>query len=227
VSLTRGTRVPAKAVSEFTVRTVSAFSAGQEPKAELAIATSDRKRTTIKAWLNGELVLLPSAFPRAGTDTLRIPVTLADQNVLEFRLTAKPGTEVEFWIESPDAPPPEPEDPVSAYEFRLSKEMVGPEAIMNDVCSTDHGPEFRIADWTDVVDGVDPSPIRQAGSAWVQWQGLGSFSLFTFGPTYHYLVSAIGPENGTVDSLTSGGDTFWLTSAGTSRRVLCMGPRSP
>ena len=218
VSLTREQKAPRRQTSEF-----SAI-AGQE--AELVFVTSDRKRTTVKAWLNGETVLLPSALARSRSNEVRIPVTVAEENVLEVRLTAKPGTEVRFWIEGEAATPALPPAPEPTIEFRLSNASVGPTATMNAVCSADFGPNFEIADWADVVAGVDPTPIERAGTAWIQRDGLGSFSMSFFGPTYHYLVSAIGNVNPTYHFATIEPDLFWLNALDGGRRVLCKGPSS-
>ena len=221
LSLTRELKAPARAVSEFLA------TEGQE--AELVVVTSDRKRTTVRAWLNGDAVLLPSAMPRSGTNEVRIPVTLIEQNVLEFRLSGKKETEVVFWIESGDATPPPQGDPEPTIEFRLSNAAVGPTAIMNPVCSTDHGKSFEIAEWADVVAGTDSSPIHEAGTAWIQRDGIGSSSPFLFGPIYHYLVSAVGNVSPTYFYGTTGiePNRFWLNAATGTRRVLCKGPASP
>ena len=220
VSLTRERKAPAKAVSEFLA------AEGQE--AELVVVISHRTRATVRAWMNGETVLLPSALPRSGTNEVRVPVTLAEQNVLEFRLTGRIGTEVVFWIESGDATPPPPGDTGPTMEFRLSNSAVGPTASMNAVCSADHGDSFGIADWSDVVSGTDPSPIQAAGIAWIQWDDLGSFSTSFFGPTYHYQVSAIGNLNPNFYYGTIGVEPnqFWLNADGGMRPVLCKGPAS-
>jgi len=215
-SLTRDRKAPARFVSEFLAP------AGEH--AELVLVTSDRKRTTVRAWLNEQAILLPSALARGGSNEVRIPVILADQNVLEVRLAAKPGIEVTFWIEGEESSPPPPSAP--ALEFRLSNGSVEPSAVMNEVCSTDHGPEFQIADWEDVVAGIDPTPIQQAGTAWIQRNGIGSISFSFFGPTFHYLVSAIGNLSPTYHYATIEPDLFWLNAATGARRVLCKGPPS-
>jgi len=94
--------------------------------------------------------------------------------------------------------------------------------------TADHGESFEIADWADVVAGTDPSSIQAAGTAWIQWDGLGSFSLSFFGATYHYLVSAIGNLNPTFYYGTIGAEPnqFWLNATGGTRPVLCKGPGS-
>lgn len=216
VSLTRDPNAPAKQVSEFL------GTEGQE--AELVVVSSDRKRTTVQAWLNGERVLLPSTMPRSGTDEVRVPVTLKGQNVLEVRLTAKPGTEVVFWVEGETATPSLPPDLEPTFEFRASDARVGPTVVMNAVCSTEFGADFEIADWADILAGIDPTPIQQAGTAWIQRDGIGSFSASFFGPIYHYLVSAVGNLYPNFHYGTIEPDLFWLNAAGGDRQVLCKGP---
>ncbi len=220
VNLIRQRRAPAKSVSEFMAIE------GQE--AELVVAISQRNRATVRAWMNGEAVLLPSALPKSRTNEVRVPVTLAEQNVLEFRLSGRIGTEVVFWIEGGEATLPPTDDSEPPIEFRLSNSAVGPTATMNAVCSAEHGAGFEIAHWTDVVSGTDPWPILAAGTAWIQWDGLGSFSISFFGPTYHYLISTMGNLNpsyyyGTMDVE---GNQFWLNANGGTWPVLCKGPAS-
>ncbi len=231
VSLTRGVMASARAVGgvRAPARAISEFLATEGQEAELVVVTSDRKRTTVRAWLNEEAVLLPSAMPRSGTDEVRVPVTLIEENVLEFRLSGRKETEVVFWIESGDATPPPPGNEGPTLEFRLSNEAVDPNATMNAVCSADHGDGFEIAEWADVVAGMDPSPIHEASTAWIQWDGLGSFSPFPFSPTYHYLVSAVGNVSPTYYYGTTGVEPnrFWLNGAFGMRRILCKGPASP
>lgn len=216
VSLTRGAEVPAKSVSEFRGRE------GQE--AELVVVASDPKRTTVKAWLNEEVVLLPSAMPRSGTNQVRVPITLAEQNVLEVRLSAKPGTDVVVWIEGEAAGPPLPPNTEPTVEFRLSSALVGPAAVMNEVCSTEHGGDFEIADWLDLGEDTDPSLIQQAQTAWIQWEGIASRSPSMFGLTYHYLVSAEPIDQNFYAAIEP---LFWLHEAWWGQRpVLCKGPGS-
>ena len=61
---------------------------GQE--ATFVILASNPKTTTVKAWLNDALILLPSALSRSGSNEVRVQVTLAEENVLRLRLSAAP-----------------------------------------------------------------------------------------------------------------------------------------
>jgi hypothetical protein len=76
--------------------------AGQE--VELVVYTSDPKGATVKAWLNHETVLLPSVIPQSGSDQVRIPLALEAQNLLEVRLSGRPGSSVAFWVEGGAVP---------------------------------------------------------------------------------------------------------------------------
>lgn len=202
---------------------------GEGQEAELVVVFSGRRKPVAHGWLNGEEVLVPSAVLRSKGDEVRVPVTLSDQNVLEFRLSGRPGNNVVFWIEGPAVPKPEPQDPsLPTIEFRVSGSSVGPTAVMNEVCAADFGEDFQIADWADVGAGVDATPVFSAGTAWIQWDGLGSFSSSFFGPTYHYLVSAIGNINPNYYYGTFGAEPnqLWLNAWDGTRPVLCKGPGS-
>jgi hypothetical protein len=47
-----------------------------------------------------------------------------------------------------------------------------------------------------------------------------------FGPTYHYLVSAIGNLNPSYFYDIIEPDLFWLNAASSFQRILCKGPAS-
>ncbi|MGW8268815.1 MAG: hypothetical protein ACWGSQ_20785, partial [Longimicrobiales bacterium] len=76
--------------------------AGQE--VELVVHTSNPKVATVKAWLNGTTVLLPSVIPQSGSDGVRVPLVLEVENTLEVRLSGKVGASVIFWVEGGSVP---------------------------------------------------------------------------------------------------------------------------
>jgi len=80
------------------------FDAVQGQEAELVVLASDPRTTTVKAWLNEKVVLLPSAIPQAAPDPARAPLVLEAENVLIVRLTAKPGSTVAVWVETGEVP---------------------------------------------------------------------------------------------------------------------------
>jgi len=216
--ITRGKKAPSKVVLEF--------SADADQAAELVVLTSDPKRTTVKAWLNGAAVLLPSAIPQSGSDEVRVPVTLAEENLFEIRVSAKPGTEIAFWIEGEAVTPPEPEDPVPTMVFEVTSAVVAPTADMNAACVAEFGADFGIADWTQVVEAVaageTKDEILASGMAMILNSGTGSF-LPPFSWTWnHYMISAIGADGSTIASV--GQDMFWLTSSTFNQPVLCVDP---
>lgn len=71
---------------------------------ELVVYTSNPKKATVKAWLNGNTVLLPSVIPQSGSDGVRVPLVLEAENTLEVRLSGKVGASVAFWVEGGPVP---------------------------------------------------------------------------------------------------------------------------
>lgn len=218
--MVRGKKAPTNWVREFTAEE------GQE--AELVVFSSNPKTTTVKAWLNDEMVLLPSAMPKSGSNEIRIPLTLAEENVLELRMSAKPGTQVSFWVEGgvtdPTEPPPPPPDPEPTIIFNVTPQSVPITADMNAECVAAFGDGFATADWTDVVAAVEggmaEADILEFGYAFVLNNGIGTFSVFMMG-TYHYMLSAIGDVGTNYGSV---GSDLTLNAYQTDLPVLCIGP---
>jgi hypothetical protein len=219
VILTRETKAP-------TVLTES-FPGTDGQTGTLVVLASDPKTTTVKAWLNGNVVLLPSDLPRSGSDEVRVPVTLLADNVLEVRLSAKPGTQVAIWVQTDAAPPSDSEGPPPPA-FRITSVSYGPTDDLSGAC-TAFGDGFHFADWTDVVqavtDGTPKADISSAPLAFILNNGSGHFQ--TGFPSFedrHYALASLGSDPFTVDSVEP--EMFWLTSTTSSQPVLCAGPAS-
>jgi hypothetical protein len=206
------------------VRVTRSFEALDGQTGTLVVLTSNPKTTTVKAWLNGITVLLPSVLPRSGSEEIRVPLALSEENVLELRMSAKPGTKLAFWIEDGEGPPigGDPQPTV----FRLTSQSFAPTDDMTDAC-TQFGEGFGMADWTEVVqaveDGVSKGAILSDPFALILNNGLGYFTtVFPFFEDRHYALSAAGPDPQTEDSV--GTEMFWLTSTTNPQPVLCVGP---
>jgi hypothetical protein len=222
-TLVRATKAPTHWAGDFDAEE------GQE--AELVVRASSPKTTTLKAFLNGEKVLLPSAFPRSGSDEVRVSLTLLAENHLELRLSAKPGSQVAFWIElvqGDEVEPSDPTDPGNPQEpvatFFTTSEPFHMGADLNAACAAQLSGSV-IADWNDVVEavgaGASDSDILGEGYAFVLNGGAGTYQIFMLG-TFHYAVSASGPFNGMTYGTT--GVDLTLTGHMDPQPVLCRAP---
>ena len=213
------------------------FAGAEGQMATLVVQASNPKTTTMKAWLNGETVLLPSVIPQEWPKSVeepqevRVSFPLADgDNVLEVRLSAKPGTQVVFWVESevvaPAGPPP---PPPPEFDFELTEELKAPTDDLNAACAELNTPpplerQFVIADWDQVVaavaSGMAKEDIMNGEMAMILNGGSAFYSPGFLLEDQHYMISAVGagtPNHGSV-----GSDLFWLTSGTTSQPVLCI-----
>jgi hypothetical protein len=238
-TLTRAPGAPARVVCEFTGE--------EETEMTLVVEVSHPKITTVKAWLNGVMVLLPSANPLPG-DGNQIKVSLGvvpGVNVLDVRLSGKPGEE--NWVKislkddgegdggaegEGDPGPIIPEEDVNPT-FTLGP-VVGPGADMVVVCGevpVDELPEgttWTPADWNDVKAEVarvqDGSTIPVSGMAWIMWNGDGLVPGSLGVPDRHYAISAAGnsfpvdPAN----PIVTEPEVFWLNLAPGDLPVLCV-----
>lgn len=204
------------------------FTADEGQEAELVLYSSNPRTTTLKAWLNGEVVLLPSALPKSKLDQIRVPLVLAEENALELRLSAKPGTRVVFWIEGvevdeepeePEEPELPPEEPAVEYAFQTSGSSVPPTADMSAACPAD----YTVADWDDVVAAMDGGMVKDEiltfGDAFIFNNGLGVSSTSMFLGTYHFSIAASGTSGPQYEVY---GTDFVLTDSNTPLQVLCV-----
>jgi len=229
VVMVRGKKSPARATE--------IFSASDGAEAELVVYAPDPKHTTVKAWLNGATVLLPSAFALGGSEELRIPLTLAEENVLEVRLSGKPGTRIAFWVEGAGELEPETNDlPAIDFSFEVTSDPVPATADLDAVC-TDAFPGQGLvpADWATVREAVDAGvqkgSILADGMAWIRWDGVFSYTEGMFGltSTYYHVIDTddmLASSYGSQDVIAP--DLFWLLAVtadqlgGSPQRVLCM-----
>lgn len=198
--------------------------------ATLVVQVSNPKTTTVKAWLNGVMVLHPSEFPRTGRTEFSLPFPLADLNGLEVRLSAKPGTDdwARVWVEGVGTPTPSGSDPENetSLEFHATEASFDLTADMNAACVGEYGASYGIADWSQVVAAVEGGAGRGdillgTEIAMVLYEGVGSFNTgFPFFETRHYMISAVGADAATVAWI--GTDLFWATSGTMSQPVLCV-----
>ena len=198
---------------------------GQE--ATLVVLAADPRTTTVKGWLNGEEVLLPSALPRSGSAEVRVPIILQEENVLRIRLSGKPGSQVAVWVETEEVPPVDPPaPPPPAMVFELTGTVWSYEDDLSTACSP-FGDEFVVADWNDIVQAVNEGfakeDILASGLALILRDGQGIIPM-PLPPSPHYMVSADGPDTHTEASV--GPDLLWLTSGTSFQPVLCKGPWS-
>jgi hypothetical protein len=216
-SLVRETRAP-------TLETLT-FAAAEGQTATLVFQATNPKTTTLRAWLNGVLVILPSQLPRSGSDEVRVPVELLAENVLTVRLSAKPGTQVFVWVEG-DGNSQNGSGSGGEVQFQLtSPQVFAPAPNLNEAC-TMLGEGFGIADWTDVVQAVEAGTSKEEilaeGYAFILYQGDG-FLPGGFGfPDEHYALSASEP--GLNGDPSIGTDMFWLVTRSFELPVLCIGP---
>jgi hypothetical protein len=213
---------------EPTVRT-KVFTGADGQEATLVVLASRPKTTTIRVWLNEETVLLPSDLPRSGSNEVRVPVTLQDDNTLKIRLSAKPGTQVWVWVEGDDDETTDEGSLPAAVEFALSGSSYGPTEDKSEACSGIGDGGFSIADWTDVVEAVTGGAAKEdilgSGSALVLNNGVATFTIggvFTPLQTRHYAISAFEPSSWIEASV--GTEMFWLTSTTDLKPVLCIRP---
>jgi hypothetical protein len=221
VLLERGKGAPSLWVSD-------PFAGTEGEMATLVVQTSNPKTTTMKAWLNGATVLLPSVIPQEWPESeeepqeVRVSFPLAEgDNVLEVRLSAKPGTEVVFWVEAAVVgptdggtiePPPE-----STFPFALTPAL--PPSEDRAVACAALG-DYVMADWNDVMDENEHweelSALLSSGMAWILFGGSSGFQTVTFLTTtdFYYLIT------GSVDfaglygpNQNVGPDKLWVMDA--------------
>lgn len=224
VTLTRETKAPVLWTGEF--------ESAEDQDVELVVFASSPKTTTVKAWLNEEIVLLPSELPKSKTNEVRVALTLTEGDILEVRLSGKPGTQVAFWVEEfveegeggeepggePETPDPEPTDP--QYTFQTTLASYGIYADLNQICAAAFTGS-QVADWNDVVAAVEagtaPGDVLAVGYAFALKDGFGLVSDF-LGDS-HYAVSAaggIGTVYGTI------GTDLALITRSDDQPVLCV-----
>ena len=222
-TLSREPGAPARFVWEFTGE--------EEMEMTLVVKVSDPKITTVKAWFNGVMVLLPSATPLPGDDN-QLKVTLAvlqGMNVLDVRLSAKPGEEnwAEVRVEGV-------QEDILVSEFKVTEASFLPDPELSSEC----GSGFEVADWSDVeaAGDVDWTAIREdLGSemAWIRFNGgyVAYQAWGTYGLTdFYYLIT--GDEHLASDygkDRNVGPDQLWLVDAsldeladGGQQPVLCV-----
>jgi len=226
-TFTRGTKAP-------TMFWFGEFSGMEGQEAELVVYSSNPRNTTVKAWLNDKMVLSPSAMAKAEGNEVRVPLSLTEGDLLEVRLSGKPGTQVAVWIAEvaevpvdPDGTDPTTEDPPTpepTMTFGITPETVDIYADMNAACDAAM-PGSVIADWTDVVEAMDSGlygkeDILSTGYAFVLNSGMGLFDggMFTSFEK-HYALSAFGPVP---ESISSIGFDFSLEGFTTPHSVLCV-----
>jgi hypothetical protein len=203
------------------------FAGAEGQMATLVVQASNPKTTTMKAWLNGETVLLPSVIPQEWPKSVeepqevRVSFPLADgDNVLEVRLSAKPGTQVVFWVESEVVAPTDGggiEPPPETFPFALTP-AAGPSEDRATACAALGA--YVAADWNDVGEESqhweELSALLSSGMAWIRsneatsYQGWGSMGLTDF----YYLITgseALGGLYGTSPGI--GPDQLWLGDA--------------
>jgi hypothetical protein len=200
-------------------RNVVTFGSNGLEEADLVVMVSDPKTTTVKAWMNGSMVLLPSTIPNSGSNQVSVRVSLEEENELEVHLTAKPGNLVAFWMEGGDEGPTEPPPPTGPV-FAVTDGAVAPDAVTDAVCGTG----FRVADWTEVVDAVNDgfepeaiSSLLAGGQAFLRYQTVGTFNGM-FGILYHYSISGSSPG----DHNAAIGTDLYLRSNSGNQPVLCV-----
>jgi len=197
------------------------FTGVEEQAATLVILASNPKTTTVKAWLNDVVVLLPSALPKTKSDEVRVPVTLLADNTLEVRLSAKPGTQIAIWVIEADEEPPIGPGDSPPIAFRLTSEDFAVNGDLSGAC-TAFGEGYRMADWTEVKPaveaGVAKEDIMNGLYALILNGGVGLFETgFPFTEERHYVISAVTFDGWTVDSADfAGTEVFWLTSLATA-----------
>jgi hypothetical protein len=225
-------------------RVVCEFTGEEEVEMTLVVEVSDPKITTVKAWLNGVMVLLPSTNPLPGDDN-QVKVALGvvpGVNVLDVRLSAKPGEDnwVRVWVEADgegdggaegegDPGPIIPDEDVNPT-FTLGP-VVGPTADMAVACGevTKDGLQWAPADWNQVVAEVElvgnTSTINVEGVAWIMRDGSRSHVPWFLAPLYYYMISTNG-NLGFLEDATIEPGLFWLISAPiellTQQPVLCI-----
>jgi len=201
------------------------FESGGLEGAVLGVQVSDPKTTTVKAWLNGVTVLLPSAIPHSGENPLRLNIPLdplETENVLTVRLSAKPGNWAAFWVEGEVVAPTKPEDPAPSVVFDVTEAVAAPTDDMNSACVAEFGADFGVADWNEVVAAVAGGTLKEqilsSGTAFVLQDGVGTFIDFVSG-LQHYMLSATVSTGTTYGTI---GTDFWLNASPGSQPVLCI-----
>ncbi len=191
----------------------------EEQAATLVIFSSNPKTTTVKAWLNDVVVLLPSALPRTKSAEVRVPVTLLKSNTLEVRLSAKPGTQIAIWVIEADEEDSTPTPTV----FKLTSQSFPPADGLDGACVAEFGGDYGMANWAEVEPAVEDGGVAKEDvmTGFNAWIRNGEKGLFETGfPSYekrHYVLSAAGSDPWTLDSADSAGtEVFWLTSLATA-----------
>ncbi len=222
VTLDRDTKAPSVLSETFP---------GEEGQAAtLVILSSNPKTTTVKAWLNDVVVLLPSALPREKSDEVRVPVTLLEINTLEVRLSAKPGTQIAIWVQIPEGDPP-------PIVFQLTEQTFGLTDDLSGAC-TGFGAGYQMADWTEVKPAVEggwaaKEDVMTELTALILNEGEGLFyPVFPIPGERHWVLSAVDTGSWIADSAAiAETEVFWLTSLASATLppplpVLCSGPQS-
>lgn len=225
-TLARETKAPTSWIGEF--------SGLEEQEVELVVYSSNPRGTTVKAWLNDKMVLSPSEMPKAESTEVRVPLSLQEGDVLEVRLSGKPGTQVAFWIAGvaeapadPDGTDPTTEDPPTpepAMTFGVTTGSVDIYADMNAACDAAMTGSV-IADWGDVVEAMgsglyQKEDVLSTGYAFVLNSGMGLFDEGIFSSSMkHYVLSAFGPLGPNYASI---GEDFALEGSADAHAVLCV-----
>ncbi len=212
------------------------FEGPEDQEVELVVFSSDPKTTTVKAWVNGEIVLLPSELPKSKSNEVRVSLTLTEGDILEVRLSGKPGTQVAFWVEpaadedqggdepgTEDPGTPSPEPTVPDYAFQVTPGIYDIFADLGQICAAEF-PGSQVADWNDVVAAVDagmaPGDVLDVGYAFVLQDGFARIDDFSSPSGYsHYAVSASGATGTVYGSI--GSDLYLLTRYD-DQPVLCV-----
>jgi hypothetical protein len=230
--ITRETKGPALTMWEWTYE-------GAGVNAELVVRVSDPHAATVKAWHNDVPILLPSAIPHSGSNEARVAVTLSPDDVIEVRLSGKPGVQAWVWVEEDgggEIDTTQDDEPVPASPFSLSQEMIPATGDRPAACGTGLAP----ADWNDVNSWVDGDETRAlalsntlaGGLAWIARDGATGYNPFFMSPSHYYRITAnadLAAGYGTpMDTMEPG--SIWLVGGVADsveqQRVLCLEPPS-
>jgi hypothetical protein len=210
----------------------------------LVVYAPDPQHTTVTAWLNGVIVLLPSAIARGegaveGEDfQFATELVLAAENTLVVRLTGKPGTQIAFWVEG-EVTTTDAGAPVPRVVFETTPAVAATADLELDAKCADLTPRAKVidgervtipfvpADWNRVMEATADElaaleTVLDGGTAWIWWDGV--FNYTETGPfgttsTYYFAISSDGNfvslNPGSVEEST--GPDVWLLSITTTQ----------